>query len=60
MSIRSNPDQPQDELFRSRLENMIDMNHPLVKLGQGIDWEVFDREFGKHYAVKVGRPATRT
>ena len=40
MSIRSNPDQPQDELFRSRLENMIDMNHPLVKLGQGIDWEV--------------------
>ena len=42
MSIRSNPDQPQDELFRSRLENMIDMNHPLVKLGQGIDWEVFE------------------
>ncbi|MFP5482086.1 MAG: transposase [Gammaproteobacteria bacterium] len=60
MSIRSNPDQPQDELFRSRLENMIDMNHPLVKLGEGIDWEVFDREFGKHYAAKVGRPATRT
>lgn len=60
MSIRSNPDQPQDELFRSRLENMIDMNHPLVKLGKGIDWEVFDREFGKHYAAKVGRPATRT
>ena len=49
MSIRSNPDQPQDELFRSRLENMIDMNHPLVKLGKGIDWEVFDRDFGKHY-----------
>lgn len=45
MSIRSNPDQPQDELFRSRLENIIDMNHPLVKLGQGIDWGVFDREF---------------
>lgn len=31
MSIRSNPDQPQDELFRPRLENMIDMNHPLEK-----------------------------
>lgn len=31
-----------------------------MKLGQGIDWEVFDREFGKHYAAKVGRPATRT
>lgn len=60
MSIRLNLDHPQDELFLSRLENMIDMSHPLVKLGQGIDWEVFDREFGKHYAAKVGRPATRT
>lgn len=47
MSIRSNPDQPQDELFRSRPENMIDMSHTLVKLGQGIDLEVFNREFGK-------------
>ncbi|MFN7507385.1 MAG: hypothetical protein ACK5Q1_17700 [Limnobacter sp.] len=46
MSIRSNPDQPQDELFRSHIENMIDMNHPLEKLGQGIDQEVLDREFG--------------
>lgn len=60
MSIRLNSDLPQGELFRSRLENLIDMNHPLVKLGQGIDWEVFDREFGKHYAATVGRPATRT
>lgn len=59
-SIRSNLDQPQDELFRSRLENMTDMNHPLLKLGQGIDWEDCDREFGKHYAAKVGRSATRT
>lgn len=31
MSMRSNPDQPHDELFRSRLENMIDINYPLVK-----------------------------
>lgn len=60
MSIRSNPDTAQEELFRSRLENMIDMTHPLVKLGQAMDWEVFDAEFGKHYAAKVGRPATRT
>lgn len=36
------------------------MNHPLVKLGQGIDWEAFDRKFGKHYAAEVGRPVTRT
>lgn len=60
MSIHSNPDQPPEEQFRSRLENMTDMNHPLVKLGLGMDWEVFDREFGKHYAAKVGRLVSRT
>lgn len=38
MLIRSNPDLPQDELFRSRLEDMIDMSHLFVKLGQGTNW----------------------
>lgn len=60
MSIRSNPDHRQDELVRSRFENMIDMSHPLVKLGQGIDWEVLDQEFSKYYAAKACKPATRT
>lgn len=60
MSFRSNPDLSQDELFRFCLVNMIDMNYPLLKFGQGMDWEVFDREFSKHYAARVGRPATRT
>lgn len=60
MSIRSNPDQPQDELFRSHLEKMVDMNHPFVELGQSIDWEVFNREFDKYYAAKASRQATRT
>lgn len=39
---------------------MIDTTHPLMKLGQGIDCEVFDHEFGKHDAVRVSRPATGT
>ena len=56
MSNRSNPDQPQSELFRSCLESMIDMNHPSVELGHGIDREVFDREFGKHTPLKWGDP----
>lgn len=31
---------PQDELelFRSRLENIIDQGHPLVRLARLIDW----------------------
>jgi transposase, IS5 family len=31
-----------DELFRSQLDNMIDMGHALVKLAQLIDWSRFD------------------
>ena len=31
-----------DDLFRSRLENIIDMGHLLVRLGAAIDWAFFD------------------
>ena len=31
-------------MFRSGLKNTIDTCHSLVKLGDAIDWEVFDRE----------------
>ena len=37
---------------------MIDIKHCLVKLGEGIDWAVFNREFGRHHAAKVVRPPT--
>jgi hypothetical protein len=58
MSLRSNPDLPKDTLFRFRLENMSDMKHLLVRLGQSIDWKVFYQEFGMHYAAKEGKPDT--
>lgn len=58
MKFRSNTDQLQHELLRLRLENLIYTNHPLVKFGHGIDCEVFDLQFGKHYAANVaGMPA---
>lgn len=60
MAIKKTEHNPQDDMFRNRLENMIDMRHSLVKLADAIDWEVFDREFGALYQSKVGRPATRT
>jgi IS5 family transposase len=31
-----------DELFRSQLDNMIDMEHALVKLARLIDWSRFE------------------
>ena len=35
-----------DDLFRSRLEAIIDARHPLVQLAGLIDWACFDAAFG--------------
>jgi len=43
MGPRSSEPTPQDELFRNRLENLIDQRHELVHLAALIDWEDFDR-----------------
>ena len=47
------------DMFRSRLENMIDMRHELVLLAGLIDWKRFDETFGGLYAEK-GRPGLPT
>jgi len=35
-------DHGQQELFRSRLDQIINKNHPLVKLSDLLDWERLD------------------
>ena len=47
---------PQDSLFRDRLENILNRRHELYQLAGLIDWSVFEKEFGKLYSVKKGRP----
>ena len=39
----------QQDLFRHRLENIINMRHELVILAHGIDWERLDDHFGKFF-----------
>jgi transposase, IS5 family len=53
--------QPQSDLdiFKSRLDNMIDMKHPMVLLAQRIDWDEITASFGKFFTEK-GRPALPT
>jgi|ERR1700742_2256020 len=46
----------QSDLFRNRLENIISLEHPLVKLTEAIDWEALEREFGQFYVEEIGRP----
>jgi IS5 family transposase len=51
--------QDQVDLFRSRLDQILDRKHPLFVLANQIDWSVFDHKFGRLYADK-GRPALPT
>jgi IS5 family transposase len=51
--------QDQADLFRSRLDQILDRKHPLFVLANQIDWSVFDQKFGRLYADK-GRPALST
>ena len=59
MKPRTPPDIPADDLFRHRLENLIDQRHELVRLAALIDWERFDTEWGEAFC-ETGRPAIAT
>src|ERR1700758_2110713 len=50
----------EQDLFRSRLDQIIDMKHPLVALGRTVDWEFLEREFGAVYTDDPGRPPLPT
>jgi IS5 family transposase len=45
------------EMFRSRLDQVINMNHPLVRLADAIDWTFFEGAYSKHYSDDQGRPS---
>lgn len=46
----------QGDLFRSRLDQILNRQHPLYRLADSIDWSLFDIEFGSLYVENFGRP----
>src|SRR5262249_28605557 len=48
------------DLFRSRLDQIIDMKHALVKLGRAIDWGFLEQTFGAVYTDTPGQPPLPT
>ncbi len=44
------------DLFRNRLDQIVNMKHELILLAQNIDWSYFEKEFGAFYVEKKGRP----
>ena len=48
------------DLFRSRLDQIIDLKHPLVTLGRSVDWGFLEGWFGEVYDDDPGRPPLPT
>lgn len=46
----------QGDLFRSRLDQILNRRHSLYRLADAIDWSFFEREFGILYTENFGRP----
>src|SRR3712207_2275594 len=52
--------EPQEDLFRARLQTLVDPRHPLVRLAGLIDWGRFETEFGPLHTDAIGRPGLPT
>ncbi|TPI29542.1 IS5 family transposase [Mesorhizobium sp. B3-2-1] len=50
----------EQDLFRSRLDQIINMKHELVRLAQAIDWPVLGERFGAVYSDGPGMPPLPT
>src|ERR1700680_3273963 len=48
------------DLFRSRLDQVINMDHALVKLTRTIDWGFLEEKFGAVYSDGPGQPPLPT
>ena len=60
MKPRERGETGEQDLFRSRLEQIIDLNHALVKLARAIDWGFLEQRFGAVYEDGPGRPPLPT
>jgi IS5 family transposase len=60
MKPRERRETGQSDLFKARLDQIIDMEHPLVRLAQRIDWAFLERQFGAVYADGPGSPPLPT
>src|SRR5438874_201168 len=57
MRPRERRESGEQDLFRSRLDQIINMDHALAKLARTIDWGFLEEKFGAVYADAPGGPA---
>jgi IS5 family transposase len=47
------------DLYRSRLDQILDQRHELFRLADLIDWDGFDQAFGRFIVRSAGLPNPR-
>ena len=50
----------QNDLFKARLDQIVDINRPLMKLARAIDWDFLEKSFGAVYSDGPGQPPLPT
>ena len=60
MRPRERRETGEQDMFRSRLDQIIDLNHALVKLARVIDWRFLEERFGSIYTDGPGGPPLPT
>ncbi|NOY53032.1 MAG: IS5 family transposase [Deltaproteobacteria bacterium] len=56
MQPKKMPESGQGDLFRARLDQILNPKHPLFILANQIDWKSFEEDFGAFFVEKQGRP----
>jgi IS5 family transposase len=60
MRPRERRDSGQNDLFKARLDQIVDLNHPLAKLARTVDWRFLEDRFGAAYSDSSGQPPLPT
>jgi hypothetical protein len=60
MHPKTKEPQKQMEMFKRELEELVNPEHALVKLGRLIDWTVFEEKLGVKYHASIGAPGVNT
>jgi IS5 family transposase len=55
--LKENPEPSrQDDLYRARLEQIIDMGHELAEMGRLVEWDALAIDLSEFYCANNGRP----
>ena len=60
MRPKERRDSGQSDFFKARLDQIVDLGHPLARLAATIDWRFLEERFGAVYTDKPGQPPLPT